>query len=180
MILTGRDLEGLVASGQSHHFVKVRHHVFPHGCRDETRDVHKVNVGFFVSGRIWVVGVIDERFGIDFEHLAFSEFVVESAGEVGLVRGLGDDGGNLCDVGGRDGAAVEAGETEEEEPLFGGEVAVLDEDRHHLPRVILCTGDKDVLFAVFLDGFVEFSTDVSHRCAEELFLRLGREVLPGN
>ena len=124
--------------------------------------------------------MVDKGFWVDLEHLVVSQFVVECAGKVSLVRCLGDEGGDLCDVGSGDWAAVETGETEEEESLLGAEVAALDEHRHHLPGVILGTCGKNVFFVVFLDAVVEFFADVSHRSVEKVILWLGREVLSGN
>ena len=124
--------------------------------------------------------MVDEGFGVHFEHLVVSEFVVEGGGKVGLVGGLRDEGGNLCDIGGGDGAAVEAGETEEEKSLLWGEVAALDEDSHHLPRVVSRTGGKDIIVFVLSDALIELSTDISHRSDEKDFLRLGKVVLSGN
>ena len=124
--------------------------------------------------------MVDEAFGVHFEHCVVSEFVVEGGGKVGLVGGLRDEGGNLCDVGGGDGAAVEAGETEEEESLLWSEVAALDEDSHHLPRVVPGTGGKDIVVFVLSDALIELSTDISHWSVEKDFLRLGKVVLSGD
>ena len=99
---------------------------------------------------------------------------------LGLARGLGDNFGNLSDIGCWDWATVETGETEEKESLSRVEVAALDEDSHHLPSIILGTCGKHIVFLVLVDAVVEFSADVSYRCVEKVILWLGREVLPGN
>ena len=124
--------------------------------------------------------MVDKGFGVHFEHLVVSEFVVEGGGKVGLVGGLRDKGGNLRDVRGGDGAAVEAGEAEEEKSLLWGEVTALDEDSHNLPRVVPRTGGKDIVIFVLSDTLIELSTDISHRSVEKDFLRLGKVVLSGD
>ena len=90
------------------------------------------------------------------------------------MRGLGDDGRELRHVRGRDGATVEAGEAEKEEPLLWREFAVPDEDSHHLPRVVRCTSDEYIL--LLFDALVELPTDVPAGDSKAVFQGLGGEV----